>query len=230
MAGPSAMGQQPVVYDGTNKPLVDEESAGFAIVTSLTDEQTARAIIHPVSPADFATRYVPRIGAVEYPDVIDLGMPQYRLSDKDRIATRLVRDQPAGIPGSELTDEQQAHLLLIVDRFLERHPQPIAEKLQRDVRERGLYKVYFAWAGDTRPKTPHYFRVHTERFLIELVNSIASGDHIHSVLRDFDNDLGGELLAKHHPNPVPAEMPGVAEGNTRKVSSTDLDPGLSGSA
>jgi hypothetical protein len=153
-------------------------------------------------------------------------MPQYRLSDKDRYATRLVRDQPAGIPGSELDEAQQANLLLIVDRFLERHPRPVAEKLQREVRDRGLDKVYFAWAGDTRPKTSHYFRVHTERFLIELVNSIASGDHIHSVIRDFDNDLGGDLLARNHPKPVPDEMPGVADQNTRKVSSSDLDPGL----
>jgi Protein of unknown function (DUF3500) len=226
VAGPSAMGQQPVVYDGTNKPLADEEGAAFALVTSLSDDLLARAVLHPVSPADFATRYVPRIGAVEYPDVIDLGMPHYRLTDKDRIACRLVRDQPSGIPGSELDAAQQANLLLIVDRFLERHPVPIADKLKRDVRERGLDKVFFAWAGDTRPKTPHYFRIQTERFLIELVNSIASGDHIHSVLRDFDNDLGGDLLAAHHPDPVPAQMPGVAERNTRKVSSVDLDPGF----
>jgi hypothetical protein len=68
--------------------------------------------------------------------------------------------------------------------------------------------------------------VHTGRFLIELVNSVQNGNHIHSVLRDLDNDLGGDLLAAHHPNPVPAEFPGVAEGNTRKVSSSTLDPGL----
>src|SRR4051794_7238640 len=81
IAGPSAMGQQPVEYDGVNKPLFDEESAAFSIVNSLDDGRRARAVIHPVAPADFTTRYVPRIGAVEYPDVIDLGMPQYRLSD-----------------------------------------------------------------------------------------------------------------------------------------------------
>jgi hypothetical protein len=167
------MGQQPVVYDGTNKPLADEEAAGFAIINSLSDDKLSKALIHPVAPADFSTRYVPRIGAVEYPDVIDLGMPQYRLTDKDRHATRLVRAEPAGIAGSELSEEQQAHLLLIVDRFLERHPKPVAEKLQKEVRDRGLDKVHFAWAGDTRPKTSHYFRIHTERFLIELLNSIA---------------------------------------------------------
>jgi hypothetical protein len=228
IAGPSAMGQQPVEYDGVNKPLFDEESAAFSIVNSLDDGRRARAVIHPVAPADFTTRYVPRIGAVEYPDVIDLGMPQYRLSDKDRIATRLVRDEPAGLPGSELDAEQQAHLLTIVDRFLERHPKPIAAKLQHDVRDRGLENVHFAWAGDTRRGTPHYFRVHTERFLIELVNAVQNGNHIHSVLRDFDNDLGGELLKAHHPNPFPSVMPGVAEGNTRKLSSSELDPGLGG--
>ncbi len=228
VAGPSAMGQQPVEYDGVNKPLFDEESAAFSIVNSLDGDRLARAVIHPVAPADFTTRYVPRIGAVEYPDVIDLGMPQYRLSDKDRIATRLVRAEPAGLPGSELDAEQRAHLLTIVDRFLERHPTPIAAKLQQDVRDRGLENVHFAWAGDTRRGTPHYFRVHTDRFLIELVNAVQNGNHIHSVLRDFDNDLGGELLKAHHPNPFPSVMPGVAEGNTRKISSSELDPGLGG--
>ena len=144
IAGPSAMGQQPVNYDGVNKPLHDEESAAFAIIESLDDDKLARAVIHPVSPANFVTRYVPRIGAVEYPDVIDLGMPQYRLSDKDRIATRLVRDEPSGLAGSELDTAQQGHLLTIVDRFLERHPKPIAVKLQQEIRDRGLERVHFA--------------------------------------------------------------------------------------
>jgi hypothetical protein len=40
-----------------------------------------------------------------------------------------------------------------------------------------------------------------------LVNSIASGDHIHSVIRDFDNDLGGDLLARNHPKPSPTRCP-----------------------
>jgi Protein of unknown function (DUF3500) len=157
------MGQQPVNYDGVNKPLHDEESAAFAIIESLDDDKLARAVIHPVSPADFVTRYVPRIGAVEYPDVIDLGMPQYRLSDKDRIATRLVRDEPSGLAASELDTAQQGHLLTIVDRFLERHPKPIAVKLQQEIRDRGLERVHFAWAGDIRRGTPHYFRGRTGR-------------------------------------------------------------------
>jgi len=229
-AGPSAMGQQPVNYDGTNKPLLDEETAAFAVLDSLNDDQLARTIIHPVAPADFVTRYVPRVGAVEYPDVRDLGMPQYRLSYKDRFATRLLRDQPSGIPVSELDPAQQANVLTIVDRFLERHPRTIAVKLQQDVRDRGLEHVYFAWAGDTKRGTPHYFRIHTERFLMELVNAVASGDHIHSVLRDFKNDLGGDIIIANHPNPFPTTLPPGWESDTRKNSSEDLDPGLDESA
>src|SRR4051794_34633941 len=136
------------------KPVI-EEAAAFAIINSLKDDQPARTITHPVAPADFVTRYVPRIGAVEYPDVRDLGMPQYR------------------------------HLLTIVDRFLERHPQPIALKLQQDVRDRGLDHVHVAWAGDTRPGTSHYFRIQTERFLIEFVNAI------------LDPGLGGVAPTAH---------------------------------
>jgi len=227
-AGPSAMGQQPVNYDGTNKPLADEEAAAFAVLDSLTEEQLARTVIHPVAPAHFVTRYVPRVGAVENPDVRDLGMPQYRLTDKDRIATRLVRDEPSGIPVSELNSEQRTNLLTVVDRFLERHPRPIALRLQQDVRERGLDRVYFAWAGDTRPGTPHYFRIHTDRFLMEFVNAVASGNHIHSVLRDFKNDLGGDIITANHPNAFPATLPAGWDSDTRKVSSEDLDPELKG--
>lgn len=226
LATPSAMGQQPVNYDGTNRPLYDEESAAFEVLGSLTEEQLSRTVIHPVAPADFTTRYVPRVGALEYPDFRDLGMPHYRLSDKDRVALKFVRDQPSGIAAAELTQVAQERLLFVIDRFLERFPRTIAEKLQADVRASGLDCVHFAWAGGDRPGTPHYFRIQTVRFLIEFVNAIADGDHIHSVLRDFENDLGGDLLSAECPDAWPEVLPGVRERETRKVSSAVLDPGL----
>ena len=49
-AGPSAMGQQPVVYDGTNKPLADEEAAGFAIINSLADDKLSEGVDPPRLP------------------------------------------------------------------------------------------------------------------------------------------------------------------------------------
>ena len=61
---------------------------------------------------------------------------------------------------------------------------------------------------------------------MEFVNAVASGDHIHSVLRDFKNDLGGDIIIANHPNPFPTTLPPGWESDTRKNSSEDLDPGL----
>ena len=102
-------------------------------------------------------------------------------------------------------------------------------KLQQDVRDRGLEHVYFAWAGDTKRGTPHYFRIHTERFLMEFVNAVASGDHIHSVLRDFKNDLGGDIIIANHPNPFPTTLPaGMGIGHPEESPVRTWIPGSTG--
>lgn len=59
-------------------------------------------------------------------------MPEYPLTDEDRVATRLVLAGPSGISAKELDEAAQQHLLFVVDRFLERHPKPIAVRLQQD--------------------------------------------------------------------------------------------------
>ena len=73
---PLNMGAQPASA-GILAPLAIEEGHGFALLASLTDEQRSQAVIHTVAPADYATRQVPFIGKVEYPDFIDLGIPWY---------------------------------------------------------------------------------------------------------------------------------------------------------
>jgi len=37
----------------------------------------------------------------------------------------------------------------------------------------------------------------TARLLVETVNAIDSGNHIHSVFRDLSNDLGHDLMRAH---------------------------------
>ena len=61
-------------------PLADDEGLGFALLDSLDDDQRRAAVIHDVAPADFVSRQVPLIGALEYPDYYDLGMPQYQIT------------------------------------------------------------------------------------------------------------------------------------------------------
>ena len=57
--------------------------------------------------------------------------------------------------------------------------------------------MHFAWAGGRERGTPHYFRVQTRSLLIELVNAIDSGNHIHSVIRDFEHDFARDSLTLH---------------------------------
>jgi hypothetical protein len=45
-----------------------------------------------------------------------------------------------------------------------------------------------------------------------------------------NNDLGGNFVAANFGSPLPTEMPGVAENNTRKVAGATLDPGLGGAS
>ncbi len=194
---PAALGQQPTEYDGVLHPLADDEGLAFRLLDTLDDDQAATAVIHPVAPADFVTRQVPAIGAHEIPDHYDLGMPDYVITDADRQALAFVRDRPSGLSGAELRPDQQELLWQLVDCYLDRLP-PESASAQRDaVRENGAGGVHFAWAGARHRGAPHYFRVQTAGLLIEAVNAVGGGNHLHSVLRDFDNDFGRELLASH---------------------------------
>jgi hypothetical protein len=140
---------------------------------------------------------VPLIGALEYPDHYDLGMPQYQISTDDRKALALVRDKPSGISADALTDDQRELLNRLIDTYLARVPAKAAAEYRVQLDADGPSAVYFAWAGGTERGTPHYFRVHTPQLLLELVNAVDSGNHIHSVIRDFDNDFAHASLAKY---------------------------------
>ncbi|WP_345712325.1 DUF3500 domain-containing protein, partial [Kineococcus glutinatus] len=193
-ATPCALGQQPTEYDGVLHPLADDEQLAFALLHSLDDAQRARAVVHDVAPADFVTRQVPAIGAFEVPDHYDLGMPGYTITDVDRKALTLTREAPSGIGGDELGPAQQEALWRLLDCYLQRLPAESAAAHTAELRERGIGRVHFAWAGAQRRGAPHYFRVQTDRFLVEAVNAVAGGNHLHTVLRDVGEDFAAGLL------------------------------------
>lgn len=224
-ATPVALGQQPTNYDGVLNPLADDEGLAFDLLGSFDEQQRTIAIIHDIAPADFVTRQVPRIGAYEYPDHYDLGMPDYTITDADRVALKFTRAAPSGISGDKLTETQQAVLWNLVDCYLQRLPEETGTKHQRDLRDRGVAQVHFAWAGAPTRGLPHYFRVQTDRFLIEAVNAVGGANHIHTVLREFDNDFGYDILTAHGGLDTHWGRGHLA---SRSQSSSDEDPGLEG--
>ncbi|WP_426517466.1 DUF3500 domain-containing protein [Diaminobutyricibacter sp. McL0618] len=194
---PSALGQQPAIGAGVLNPMADDEGLGFQLLESLTDEQRAVAVIHDVSPADFVSRQVPLIGALEYPDHYDLGMPQYQITTVDRKALALVRAEPSGIGADHLDATQSATLNSLIDTYLSRLPAAAAAEYRAQLDADGPSSIHFAWAGGSVRGVPHYFRVQTRSLLIELVNAVDSGNHIHSVIRDFEHDFAHDSLREH---------------------------------
>lgn len=219
VATPVALGAQPTEYEGVLKPLEEDEGLGFALLEALDDDQKSQAVIHDVSPADFVTRQVSRIGAVELGDNYDLGMLQYKITDADREATRFDRSKPRGICGAALTYPQQQQLWELIDCFLTRLPDEAIEAQQWRLRKAGIDHVHFAWAGATCRGASHYFRVQTDCFLIEAVNAVNGGNHLHTVLRDLDNDFGYELLTD------PTRDPSLPNPHllSRTASTVDLE-------
>jgi hypothetical protein len=194
---PSALGQQPVLNAGALNPMADDEGLGFALIGSLDDTQRATAVIHDVSPADFVSRQVPHIGALEYPDHYDLGMPQYQITTDDRKALALIKAEPSGIRANALTGDQLAILNRLIDTYLARFPAGVAAECRAQLDANGAADIHFAWAGGLVAGVPHYFRIQTGTLLIELVNAVDSGNHIHSVIRDFEHDFGHDSLRKY---------------------------------
>ena len=66
------------------------------------------------------------------------------------------------------------------------------------VREGGIEKIRFGWAGATERGSQHYYRVQGPLFLIEYDASQDGGNHIHTVWRDFNGDFGRDLLREHY--------------------------------
>ncbi len=219
-ATPVALGQQPTRYEGVLQPLVDDEGLAFELLNTLTEDQRRSAIIHKTAPADFVTRQVPRIGAYEFPDHYDLGMPDYTITENDQRALKFTRDIPSGISGAQLDDHQQSVLWAILDCYLQRLPDETGSHHRFGQRQQGIDRAFFAWAGAPTPELPHYFRVHTNSFLVEAVNAVGGANHLHTVLRDFDNDFALGLLADH--GGADSQW-GTKHLTSRSISSADRD-------
>jgi hypothetical protein len=55
----------------------------------------------------------------------------------------------------------------------------------------------FAWGGDDQYGAPHYYRVQSDRLLIEYDCSQDAANHTHSVWRDPLGDFGEDILKRH---------------------------------
>jgi hypothetical protein len=105
---------------------------------------------------------------------------------------------PAGVRGADLGAAQREALLRLVEEYARGMRADVADDELRRVREAGVERLHFAWAGPLDPGHAHYYRIHGPTLLIEFDNTQNDANHIHSVWHDPQRDFGGDLLQSHY--------------------------------
>lgn len=150
--------------------LAAEEDLARALLASLDENQRAQAIIDTTAPADIIT-------------------------GNSRKASL---EKPVGLPVSKMTETQRSLLLRLMVEYIQNMRQDLAHQQLEKIKNAGIEKIHFAWAGSLTRGEGHYYRIHGPTFLIEYDNTQNNANHIHTVLRDFEDDFGVDLLSKHY--------------------------------
>jgi hypothetical protein len=152
------------------RALAGEEDQGRTLVKSLDEQQRAIAIFDKTAPRDILTTNIRRADPLK----------------------------PEGLPFSKLKKEQKDLLNKLLEEYLSRMPQDIADERRKKLRDAGVDKIHFAWAGGLERGEGHYYRLQGPTFLIEYDDTQNNANHIHSVWRDFNGDFGADLLRAHY--------------------------------
>ena len=104
----------------------------------------------------------------------------------------------AGLPLADMTGDQRALALRLVEEYARNMRAELAEAELRRLREAGVESLHFAWAGSFESGKAHYYRLHGPTLLIEYDNTQNDANHVHSVWHDPRNDFGQDLLRAHY--------------------------------
>ena len=86
----------------------------------------------------------------------------------------------------------------LLEVYYNNYKPEFANDLLGRIKKAGLDEIHFAWAGGVEPGEKHYYRIQNPIFIIEYDNTQNDGNHIHTVVRDLENDFGEDLLKKHY--------------------------------
>ena len=160
------------VLEGPQKGLRilgDREDLALDLIQSMDSGQKSKAIIYDEAPFDILT---------------------YN-------ASRPVFPKEEGLPGSQMNGTQQEMLMAIIGEYLAAIREDVAADKMAQVQDKGLANFHFAWGGGTERFSKHYYRIHSGNFIVEYDNRQNEANHIHSVLRDVENDFANDVLREH---------------------------------
>ncbi|HMK30175.1 MAG TPA: DUF3500 domain-containing protein [Terriglobales bacterium] len=172
--GPSFFGSNPAeVLQGPRKglrTLAGEDDLGIELIHMLDEQQRKVAIVDPTAYKEILTA-ASRKAALE--------------------------GQPSGLSASRMNGKQFDALMALMEEYARNVPGEMAEDRIKQLNDSGR-NVYFAWSGGINHGDPHYYRVQTSSFLIELDDTQDDANHIHSVWRDLNGDFRADLLQQHY--------------------------------
>jgi hypothetical protein len=210
---PMFLGADPAeVKDGPLKgmrALAAEEDKGRELFRSLDEKQRSVAVLDTKTPYDL-------VSSGRGPTLIETLFPLPLPRKIDPL-------KGSGLAAADMTPQQKALLTALIDVYLARMPNDIAAERATRLRGADFDKISFAWEGAADPSDArtgtmptlamgctaedsrqvcrpagvlYYYRVQGPTFLVEYDN--ASGNHSHTVWRDFNGDFGEDLLLAHY--------------------------------
>jgi hypothetical protein len=150
--------------------LSEEEDRARQLLAALSPKQKPQALIANQAPEDILSKGTPRVEL----------------------------ECCAGLAGKLMTSVQREFLGGLIEVYLRRLPEGLAQAQREKLTLSGLDQIHFAWAGGQEPGQPHYYRVHGRPILIEYDNTQDQANHIHTVWRDPENDFGLDYLRMHY--------------------------------
>ena len=219
---PCFLGAQPaqtgLLAGGAVVPLGGIESTARELAASLRRRGATAAFLHPSAVSDIVSGNRARVrdgdemihmqnlwrgtfaedrlnDLVEKVDADAEAASGYGPEDHRLVA---ITRQPKGVRGEALTTDERALLMRLAEGYLGRFPEEIAGSWLDGYRMAdGLDRLHFAYAGESAPSGPVYYRLQDDRLLAEYDNTQHAANHAHSVVRDLTADFGIDALAAH---------------------------------
>ena len=160
------------VKKGDNKGLrilSRREDMAFELLDSLDSGQRSRAVVHEKAPWDIYT---------------------YN-------ATRASLPEGEGLAASRMNGTQRELLMSLIAEYVNQVRDDVSRQRLDAIKENGIDDFHFSWHGGPTRSDKHYYRIHGGSFIVEFDNQQNEANHIHSVIRDVDNDFAFDVMREH---------------------------------
>ena len=89
-------------------------------------------------------------------------------------------------------------LLKLLDLYVKNYAFGFSKKLMEKIKKAGIENLTFAWAGSLQPGAGHYYRIQGPMLLIEYDNTQNNANHVHTTIRDLNDDFAEDILREHY--------------------------------